>query len=336
METTSNMHPSPGLHTLAIAMAACTLLLIFIGGTVTSNDAGLAVPDWPTTFGQNMFAYPPSKWVGGVLFEHGHRLAGSGVGLLMIVLAVWTQVRARRSWVCVFAWAMLGGVILQGILGGIRVTEKSIALAIVHGCVGQLFFCMTVCMILFTSRAWLNIDERNEPAAGSVRWVCAVASTLVFLQLIAGALYRHTGAGLAYHVAGAMIVTLAVGAVVMGVTGGKMKEKLLMRQVAILGALLLLQLLLGLVAYLLVTRMQPGQPATFWAWFIPSAHVAVGAAILGVSVGLTVSAWKIEGERTVTVTRNAFAANVVDNNVAWAPPTKFSNTRVSKRIVTIP
>ncbi len=289
---TPNTTQSRIIHTLAIAQVASTAFLIFVGGTVTSNDAGLAVPDWPTTFGQNMFLYPPSQWVGGVFYEHTHRLLGAAVGLLAIVLVLAAHLREPRLWVKAFAWIMLLAVILQGLLGGFRVTEVSITLAVIHGCLGQLFLCMTVCMALFTTRTW---NETGQVIQGSAagRWLCVFTSGLVFLQLIVGALYRHMNIGLAYHVAGAIVVTLAIGTVMMWITGGEYrKHALLMRLTLLMSTLLIIQLVLGLIAYLMVTRIVPGRAPTFWEWFIPSAHVVVGAGVLALSVGLTVAVWR--------------------------------------------
>src|SRR5947207_12128506 len=110
-----------GLHRFAFFTACCTAILIFVGGLVTSTGSGLSVPDWPTTYGWNMFTFPMSKWVGGILFEHTHRLVASFVGFLTVVLAVWTWFREKRSWVRRLAVAALGTVIMQGVLGGLTV-----------------------------------------------------------------------------------------------------------------------------------------------------------------------------------------------------------------------
>lgn len=282
--------PRRGQHRAAIAAAASTFFLLFVGGSVTSNDAGMAVPDWPTTFGQNMFLYPPSKWVGGVLFEHGHRLTGAAVGLLMIVLAFWTWRCERRRWVRTLAWVMLGAVVVQGVLGGLRVTERSIALAIVHGCFAQLFFCTTVCMVLFTSRSWMESSPAAASSADRVgRSACLVTSVAIFGQLIVGAVYRHLGAGLVYHVIGAAVITLLMSAVAMWISGEHGDRRLLMRLVKLMGGLLVIQLALGVGAYLAASRTDGSRPATLLEWFVPSLHVVVGASILAVSVALTAS-----------------------------------------------
>src|ERR1700744_3885113 len=124
--------------------AGPTLLLISSGGMVTSNDAGLAVPDWPTTFGYNMFLFPVSKWVGGVLFEHTHRLIASIVGLLTIVLAgLLLRIEGRR-WLRRLGWIALVAVVLQGLLGGLRVTLLKDEIGVFHACVAHAFLALLV------------------------------------------------------------------------------------------------------------------------------------------------------------------------------------------------
>lgn len=278
---------------LSVIAAICTLVLIFVGGSVTSNDAGLAVPDWPTTFGENMFAYPPSKWVGGVFFEHTHRLTGAAVGVVMIVLAVFTQLREKRAWVRRLAWIMLGGVIVQGVMGGLRVTELSVTLAILHGCFAQLFFCSTVCMVMFMSKDWTT--ARPDSASVSALWkrVALATSLVIFCQLIAGARYRHLDVGLAYHIIGAVAVTIMVCCVAMWASGEQHEQPLLMRPVKVLGALLVVQWVLGVGTYMATAGKAPDRPALFLEWAIPTLHVPVGAMILAASVALTAGAYRL-------------------------------------------
>ncbi len=292
-EWTTDSSPR-GLHRVAWITSACTLFLIFVGGTVTSNDAGLAVPDWPTTFGQNMFLFPPNEWVGGVFFEHSHRLAGALVGMLTITLAVWTQRTDGRRWVRVMAWAMLAAVIVQGIMGGLRVTELSIELAVVHACFAQLFFCSTLCMIVFTSQSWPDGIRQRRIITGFF-WprMCLLTVAVVFLQLVAGALYRHLGISLAYHVVGACLVTVAISLTLMWVSGEHADAPLMRRLAGWTAATLIVQMGLGIGAYLSVIMNRPGGLASVFQWFIPSAHVMVGALLLGLSTALCVSVWAI-------------------------------------------
>src|SRR5206468_12891792 len=109
------------LHRFAVVLAGATFLLICAGGMVTSTDSGLSVPDWPTTYGQNMFTFPYSKWVGGIFYEHSHRLIASSVGFLTIGLTVWLVIGDRRRWLKWLGVFALLAVIAQGVLGGLTV-----------------------------------------------------------------------------------------------------------------------------------------------------------------------------------------------------------------------
>ena len=132
-----------GLHRFAVFTACCTAFLIFVGGLVTSTESGLSVPDWPTTYGWNMFTFPFSKWVGGIFYEHSHRMVASFVGVLTIILTVWTWLREERAWVRWLSAAALGAVILQGVLGGLTVIFLLPApISTLHACLAQTFFCL--------------------------------------------------------------------------------------------------------------------------------------------------------------------------------------------------
>ena len=148
-------------HRLAVITACATFPLLFIGGLVTSKGAGLAVPDWPTTFGYNMFLYPWSKMVGNIFYEHSHRLVASAVGFLTIALALSLWLQERRKWLRWLGVIALALVVLQGVLGGLRVTLLEQSLAIVHASLAQAFFALTVSLALFTSPEWRREDRRT-------------------------------------------------------------------------------------------------------------------------------------------------------------------------------
>ena len=181
----------------AVFVAASVLVLICSGGLVTSHGAGMAVPDWPNSFGYNMFLFPVSRWVGGVFFEHTHRLIASGVGLLTVALCVLTLVVEDRGWVKWLAGIAVLAVIIQGVLGGLRVTEHNAVLGLFHGCLAQGFFCLVATISLVTSRFWRRIEPAARP--GEIRtlrfWTVAVTS-MVFVQLALGASMRHSHTGL--------------------------------------------------------------------------------------------------------------------------------------------
>src|SRR5438045_4172037 len=170
----SSYHPR--LHLIAVLTACATFPLIFMGGLVTSHGAGMSVPDWPNSYGYNMFLFPPRFWVGGILYEHTHRLMGTVVGLLSIILAICAWKWEKRIWVRNLALAVLAAVILQGVLGGLRVTLMKLHLAIIHACFAQAFFCLTALLATVTSRCWLESNPL-DPAT----W----RSRLLTLALIA-------------------------------------------------------------------------------------------------------------------------------------------------------
>lgn len=179
-------------HRWAAATSAATLALIFVGGLVTSTGSGLAVPDWPLSYGMLM---PPM--VGGVFYEHGHRMAAALVGLLTLALAVWTARAEPRPGVRRLAWAALAAVVLQGVLGGITVIFLlPTAVSVLHACLAQAFFCAVIAVAFVTSREWLEAEHAAEDASG-LRAAALLATGVVFAQLLLGALVRHTGAGLA-------------------------------------------------------------------------------------------------------------------------------------------
>jgi cytochrome c oxidase assembly protein subunit 15 len=189
---------NPRLHRFSVFTAVSTFLLIFLGGLVTSTGSGLAVPDWPTTYGENMFTYPIDKWVGGIKYEHGHRLFASFVGLLTMILAVWLGIKEQRKWVRVLGYTALGLVVAQGILGGITVlfllpTPVSVA----HGMTAQIFFCIVSSIALITSQWWFRVETKDFPALKKNTLLALTASVFVFLQLLFGAVLRHTYSGLA-------------------------------------------------------------------------------------------------------------------------------------------
>src|SRR5438067_5901578 len=174
-------------------ICVAALFLICSGGMVTSKNVGLAVPDWPTTFGYNMFLFPVSKWVGGILFEHTHRLIGSVVGFLTIILAVWLWLRDDRPWVRSLGVIALGGVILQGILGGLRVAKMKDEIGIFHACIAQAFLGLLVVIVLGTTNFWQTLANlRIDPLKLAQMKTIAIGITLaIYLQLALGATMRH-------------------------------------------------------------------------------------------------------------------------------------------------
>lgn len=194
-------YPGGGaLHVLAILTGCATFPLIFMGGLVTSHQAGMSVPDWPNSYGYNMFLFPPRFWIGGIFYEHTHRLMGTVVGFLAIALVAASFLQSRVGWKQRWlALSVLGAVLLQGILGGLRVVLVKLDLAIVHACVAQAFFCLAAFAVLATSRWWNDpANTPSESKSGRRLVLLGIATlTAIYLQLIVGATMRHFQAGLA-------------------------------------------------------------------------------------------------------------------------------------------
>jgi cytochrome c oxidase assembly protein subunit 15 len=188
---------NPTLHRTAQVTVAATVLLIFMGGLVTSHGAGMSVPDWPNSYGYNMFTFPPSKWIGGIFYEHTHRLMGTVVGMLSIAVTVLAWRYEPRRWVRWLAVGVLGAVIFQGVLGGLRVVWVELKLAVVHACVAQAFLCLAALLAVVTSRWWIETAPAHRMTSNRLTGVAFACAIAVYLQLIVGALMRHYDAGLA-------------------------------------------------------------------------------------------------------------------------------------------
>lgn len=221
----ANATPARWLHRWAVLIVCLVWPLIWVGGLVTTYDAGMAVPDWPGTYGKNLFLYPYTTWLLGpfdLFIEHGHRLLGAVVGFLAIIAVAVAWKTEERGWVRWLAVLLLVAVIGQGILGGMRVVLSDRTLAMAHGCTGPLFFVICVCLAVVTGKWWKNRPESvpgHVPTRGLVRFAAAV-TCLAYLQLLLGAQLRHVQATsspggfthLVYtHIAGAFLLWLIVG-----------------------------------------------------------------------------------------------------------------------------
>lgn len=280
--------PAPWRHRFALLIVAATLCLIFIGGLVTSTESGLAVPDWPLSYGMLM---PPM--VGGIFYEHGHRMAASAVGFLTLVMAFWTARSEPRPGVRKLAWGALLTVIAQGLLGGLTVILLlPPAVSVSHACLAQTFFCITVAMAYATSREWRDAVAR--PDSAGLRGASTAAVAVVFAQLLMGALMRHTDAGLAIpdfplafgklippfdepgvaihfaHRLGALAVVVAIANLAW--RASRSPDPRLVRPAIGLVALVVVQVSLGAATVLSRKAVTP-----------TTTHVAVGASILGLT-----------------------------------------------------
>ena len=198
---------NPALHRFALFVASCTLLLLVAGALVTSNDAALSVPDWPLSYGT---VTPPM--VGGIIYEHSHRVIAATVGLLTILLAAWLWLKEERSSVRWLGVAALGAVIAQGVLGGMTVLfTLRYGFPVEHACLAQLFFCATITLALFTSRWWQSDLPRVEDSGSpSIHLLAGLTVAATFLQVIFGALFRHKHSNIVPHLLGAGLVAAMV------------------------------------------------------------------------------------------------------------------------------
>lgn len=297
------IHYNPWLHRIAVLTAGATFLLIVIGGIVTSTESGLAVPDWPTTFGYNMFLYPLSEMVGGILYEHSHRLMGSLVGLLTITLLVMLMAIDSRRWLKWLGFIALIAVIVQGVLGGLRVTELSITLAILHACLAQAFFALLCGISWFTSRKWFTNtirtdSEDNLENTKRLQRLSLLTTCLIYIQLIFGALLRHIGGNLSsklllysiigIHILFALLITLHIFLFIRRFFSVKSdSQKISGRLPLLLLGLVGIQIIFGIGAYLTRLTFIGETVSAFLTDLITTTHVAVGAMMLVSSFVIT-------------------------------------------------
>lgn len=280
----------------ATVSAVATFFLLIVGGIVTGHEAGLAVVDWPNSFGNNMFLYPLSRMTGGIYFEHAHRLFGSLVGLTTVVLAVHLVKVDPRRWLRMLAIAAVVMVVVQGVLGGLRVTgtftmsddpahvRPNLMLAVVHGVFGQVFFATVVALAVFTSTAW------RRRTAGVVRDTAVTdrgaATALVVgivAQLVLGAVLRHTQSGLLIHISMAVVVSGLAVFVGARAWGMKPSVGILETLGPRLITLVVIQLVLG-VGAVIVTAMSRNAGAPVLAdVIVTTLHQATGAGLLAIA-----------------------------------------------------
>ena len=293
----------PGPHWVAVLAAVCTLPLLFVGGSVTSYGVGLAVPDWPTTFGMNMFLYDFWNAPFGVRVEHVHRLYGAVVGLATMFLAVSFLAFERRRFMKALGVAALVAVIVQGVLGGTRVTQVSTFLAAAHGCLGQAFFGLMVALCVLTGRPWNDSSAlRDDPAR--LRRGSAAMLAMIYAQIVVGAWFRHyrTMPALWAHGLFAIVVLGSALALSVAVVRAGPSARPLRPSALALGGLASAQVVLGIAAllFLLPFGGNPRAP-TLWQAMIRTAHQTNGALLLGSSVVLTLRAFRLLSASTTTV-----------------------------------
>jgi cytochrome c oxidase assembly protein subunit 15 len=309
-------------HRLALATLAATCVLILLGGLVTNTGAALAVPDWPSTFGYNMILFPWSRMVGGIFYEHSHRLMGALVGLLTLTLAaaLWREGgRLRR-----LGLLAVVAVVAQGVLGGLRVVLLQDTLAIYHGLLAQAFFALLATIALLTAPRARAAFAPVEPA---LKGLTILAAALVYVQIVFGALLTHRGR-IDMHLAGAVLVFALVPIVTARLrrSGDPVASPISRLLLGLLGV----QLLLGVGSFLarFSSIWIPGEQLTMIA--LPVAHRLVGSLILAAAVALAVRASGVVANPqpadgiTVTPSPDAprpsrVAPNAREEAISWSP-----------------
>ncbi len=289
--------PGRWTGTFADVAVAATLLQVFVGGVVTGDAAGLAVADWPNSFGYNMFLYPLSRMTGGIYFEHAHRLFGTLIGLTTVVFAVYVLRVERRAWVKRLALLAVLVVIVQGVLGGLRVTgtftlstsraamEPSVTLAIVHGVFGPIFLALMVALAVVVSATW--VGERPATVtrhAHTDRVLGTLLVIVVLLQLVLGAVQRHLSRGLLVHITFAVVVLGMCVLVGTRLWGMYEDQPLLQRIGTWLFVVAAVQVMLGVAAFFAVQAQAPDAPRTAWEVFLTTVHQVGGSVLLGCAV----------------------------------------------------
>lgn len=299
-----------------MALACATFPLLWVGGLVTTTDAGMAVPDWPSTYGYNLFLYPWQTWIVGpwdIFVEHGHRLIAATVGMITTGLVIVLWRREPRRWVRGLGFAALALVITQGVMGGLRVLWDERTLAMFHGVTGPLFFGMGVALSIFTSKKWIE-GTAAATSCGSIRVLATVTCVLVYLQIVLGAVVRHVpvaaepttfALAVRFHLFLAAVLSLHVVLLVYLVLRRARHIRPLSGLAKTLAALLVVQLTLGAGTWIVKFAV----PTWAAAWLPPmttaiphggamqthviTAHVAVGSLMFVTSLALALYAERL-------------------------------------------
>ena len=309
--------PARLVHRLAVLLVCLVWPLIWVGGLVTTYDAGMAVPDWPGTYGYNLFLYPYKTWLFGpfdLFIEHGHRLLGAVVGLVAISILVAAYLKESRRWVVGLAVVLLVAVISQGLLGGMRVVLGDRTLAMVHGCFGPAFFALCVIMAVVTRRHWRQDVSRLAPRRIGILQISLVGTLVVlsYLQLVLGAQLRHvqpnaTPSGFAMIVALHVIIAFLLWflTIVCWVGIRRCGDLTLSRPAALLIGLVSVQIVLGVGTWVVnygwpsFLEWVPGSTGFlvrakgFIDSIIVTSHVAMGSLILAVAAMLLVQMLRV-------------------------------------------
>ncbi len=282
------------VHAVAIFAAVFTLPLLYVGGSVTTYGVGQVVPDWPTTFEENMFLYNFWEAPFGVQLEHAHRLYGAAVGMATIVLAGSFVAFERRRWMKGLGVFALAAVIIQGVLGGMRVTHRSTFLAAVHGATGQAFFGLMVALAVLTGRDWNRRAERTVDP-DRLRRRSAIGLALVYMQIVLGGWLRHYGtlAALWTHAILAAAVWLHAAILTYRIERRRGEIAPLVVPSRVLGLTVTVQILLGLAALVMVLPIGGiPRPVTSYQAVIRTAHQTNAALLFAAAIVLSLRSYR--------------------------------------------
>jgi cytochrome c oxidase assembly protein subunit 15 len=280
-------------HRFAVFTACATFVLIIAGALVTSNDAGLSVPDWPTSYG-HVFRLPP--WIGGIRYEHSHRVIAGVTILLTCGIAFWTLVAERRGWMKALAFGALGTIIAQAVLGGMTVRHfLPPAVSTAHAAVAQTFFCIAIAIAVFTERRW--VEEAPQPVSDdghpTLLMLSVLSILILYVQLILGAMFRHHGMPWWPHVLNAFLVALLLTWTGVRAILQFPRIEAIRRPAVLLLFLLVIQLCLGFAAFLTRVVWGPDAPQPELSMVLATvAHVATGALLLATTAVLALQVWR--------------------------------------------
>ncbi|HTL47629.1 MAG TPA: COX15/CtaA family protein [Verrucomicrobiae bacterium] len=294
-------------YPLTLFLAACVFFLLLAGGLVTSHEAGLAVPDWPLSYGRFM---PPM--VGNIFWEHGHRMIAGFVALLTLTTAVTVQLREERPWLRKLAWIAFGMVILQAVLGGITVLLLlPPAVSISHACLGQTFFCAVTLLAYYSSPFASDRKEERTPESRRLSRLALMTFGFLYLQLILGATVRHTGHAAPFHIANAFLVVVHVALLLVRVMRFHADRKDLAGPAVAMGVLTAVQFFLGMGSFIFKFMLEKNYAPSAAQVAFTSAHQITGALILGLCALVCAAAFPVPGARARGERQEAGSLNKV-------------------------
>jgi heme a synthase len=289
-----NATPNMGLHRLAVLLSFMTVVLLVAGALVTSNEAGDSVPDWPVSFGR--WLINSNNFVANVRYEYSHRFIAGVVGGATLLLAVWTYFSERRSWMQKLGLIAFAGVLAQAGIGGLRVLfpEHKALIAVPHALVAQSFFAVIVAIAVFTSRSWSTPHEVKADAGKlPLRKLVVASVSAVLLQLVLGAGFRHQAFGIIPHILGAAVVAILIVSTVVVLMRRHASDQYLAGPGKLAVALLVVQLGLGVAAYL-ARLASAGDPQPLEPMIsLTVAHLVVGGLTLATMVVLALRCFQV-------------------------------------------